>query len=211
MAKKSLIMYSTWSGNTEKVALRFKKVFEKKGWECDMFKVDANTDFENPPYDYSNYDFLCVGSPVVAKKPLEEIILVLEKGVGSAWMPASSKPEQKKVLMEKFAQAWQRFQSQGLTGPPNRYTFTFEDKKGIVFVTYGGEHLEPPKEAEPALSYMECVMEHHDFQCVGKFACPGSHGKITSAWFKDLPERPHERDLLKAEIFMEETIELYCE
>lgn len=210
MANKSLIMYSSWTGNTEKVALRFKEVFEKKGWECDLFKVDENTDPENPPYDYSNYDFLCVGSPVVAKKPLEELIRVLEKGRGSAWMAASSKPEQKKVLNEKFAQAWQRFQSLGVTGP-SRTTYSFEDKKGIVFVTHAGEHIEPYKEAEPALVLLACLMEHFGFQCVGQFPCPASHGKITSAWFKDLPNRPHARDLLKAEIFLEETIEIYCE
>ena len=38
--KKSLIIYQTMTGNTEIVALRFKKVFEKKGWDCDIFKID---------------------------------------------------------------------------------------------------------------------------------------------------------------------------
>jgi flavodoxin len=59
--RKSLILYQTMSGNTEKVAFRFKKVFEKKGWKCDIFKVDKNMDADNLPFDFQDYDFLCVG------------------------------------------------------------------------------------------------------------------------------------------------------
>ena len=208
MAKKSIIMYASWTGCTEKVAVAFKQAFEKKGWECDLFKVDHNTDMENPPFDYTTYDFLCVGSPVVAKKPIEEVIRALDKG-GFAWIGTGGGPEKVRAN-ELYERAWSRLQERGVEGP-EKIIFERNDKKGIVFATYGGEHLVPPKEAEPALTYMECVMEHHGFQCVGKFCCPGKHGKIRSAWFKDLPDRPHERDLLKAGIFMEETIELFCE
>lgn len=207
MSKKSLIMYASWTGNTEKVALRFKKAFEKNGWECDMFRVDHKTDIKNPPFDYNNYDFLCVGSPVVNKKPVQEVIGVLDKG-GSAMKTSAGGPEGSRAK-ELYEKALEHYRKLGGLGPLEKTAYGPEDKKGVVFVTYGGEHLVPPKEAEPALSYMECVMEHHGFQCVGRFCCPGKHGDIVSAWFKDLPERPHERDLLKAEIFMEETIELF--
>ena len=47
MAKKSLILYASMTGNTEKVAQRFQQAFVKKGWECDIFKIDKKTDADN--------------------------------------------------------------------------------------------------------------------------------------------------------------------
>ena len=61
MSKRSLIVYESRTGNTEKVALTFKGVFEKAGWKCDMFKIDSKTDVHNPPFDYGDYDFVCIG------------------------------------------------------------------------------------------------------------------------------------------------------
>jgi len=43
-------------------------------------------------------------------------------------------------------------------------------------------------------------------QCVGKFACPGYFSGHTG-YYKDLDKRPSERDLMKAQIFLEEVIE----
>jgi flavodoxin len=200
-------MYASWTGNTEKVALRFQKVFEKNGWECDLFKISHKVDYKNLPVDYNTYDFLCVGTPVVNKKPVQEVIGVLDRG-GSAIVTSAGGPEGSRAD-ELMQRALENYRKQGASGPQHKTVYGPEDKKGIVFATYAGEHLAPPKEAEPALSYLECVMEHHGFQCVGRFCCPGRHGEITSAWFKNLPERPHERDLLKAEIFIEETLEYY--
>ena len=44
MGKKCLIMYASFTGNTEKVAQRIKETFESRGWQCDMFKVRKNAD-----------------------------------------------------------------------------------------------------------------------------------------------------------------------
>jgi hypothetical protein len=79
------------------------------------------------------------------------------------------------------------------------------DKKGIVFVTLAGVH-QGPREAIAPLALLATEMEHLKFQCVGQFHCPGRMRKI-EGWFKDLPHRPNERDLMKAQIFMEETLE----
>ena len=43
MTKRALIMYFTMTGNTTKVANRFQEVFKKRGWECDVLKVDRKT------------------------------------------------------------------------------------------------------------------------------------------------------------------------
>ena len=43
--------------------MRFKKAFEKKGWECDLYKINKKTKADDLP-DLDRYDFLCLGSPV---------------------------------------------------------------------------------------------------------------------------------------------------
>ena len=63
MGKKCLVTYSSYTGNTEKVAKRFKETFENRGWQCDIFKVRKNADdILRPPFDIRGYDFLCIGS-----------------------------------------------------------------------------------------------------------------------------------------------------
>jgi hypothetical protein len=210
MAKKSLIMYASWTGHTEQVALRFKKVFEKKGWQCDMFKVDHHTDVKNPPFKFRDYDFLCVGSPVVHKKPIEEIISVL---AGAPLPPSEGGPEAALVggdpskIPEKYRPAG-GFPKPDRSKSP-KIEFGPDSKKGVVFSTFGGLHL-GPKEVEPVLSLLALEMEHIPYQCVGRFACPGKHGE-GGGYYKDLPTRPNERDLLKAEIFMEEILEEFVD
>lgn len=177
MAKKGLIMYQTQTGNTEKVVLRFKEVFEKKGWQCDIFKIDKKTDVNKPPA-FQEYDFLCVGSGVYYSLPPKQILEIMFRVTHD-----SSKPELHRKIVP---------------GP----------KTGIVFATYGGAHL-GPKEAEPALSLLALSIEHLKFICVGRFSCPGKEGKRPTPdyWHGDLSHRPSERDLKKAEIFLEEKLE----
>ncbi len=186
MSKRSLIVYASYTGNTEKVALRFKGVLEKHGWQCDMFKITKTTDFEHPPFKYDDYDFVCVGSLVTSSVPTQESLDIMRKNPLSAhYRPAAGKKGEgyKKVV----------------PGP----------KKGIVFVTYGGAHMGPP-EAEPALMHLALELEHLKFICVGKFACPGKmfDTPMPQYFFKDLHLRPDERDLKRAELFMEDMLDL---
>jgi flavodoxin len=180
--KRGLILYQSMSGNTEKVALRFKKAFEKKGWQCDMFKIDKEMDVDNLPFNYDDYDFMCAGSGVYMALPGKEITDVMFKYTHRTRRTGKIVRVHRKIT----------------PGP----------KKGIVFVTYAGTHL-GPKEAEPALSLLELNIEHLKFKCVGRFSCPGGIGnrRTPGQWFGDISDRPNERDLLKAEIFMEEKLE----
>ena len=91
MSKKSLIIYSSNTGNTEKVAQRFKETFEKKEWDCDIFKVGRKMDVRNPPFNIPDYDFLCVGSPVIIGLPTFEIMYVLTKNPTSILKPQTPK------------------------------------------------------------------------------------------------------------------------
>lgn len=181
--KKSLILYQSMSGNTEKVALRFKKAFEKKGWKCDVFKIDKEIDVNNSPFDFRDYDFLCVGSGVYRSLPGKEITATI-------YWPSHD--------YERTGKRRNILHSRIVPGP----------KVGIVFATYAGAHL-GPKEAEPALSLLELYMEHLKFKCVGRFSCPGRRiaDPTPKFWHGDISKRPSERDLQKAETFMEEKIE----
>jgi hypothetical protein len=199
MAKKSLILYQSMTGNTEKVALRFKKVFEKMGWECDIFKVKSDPNvkiplYKNPkvtdfPFDLRDYDFLCVGSPVQVGQPPKEIINIMFNNPYSPHSHGETlSDEDRERLRDPTV----------IPGP----------QKGIVFVTYGGVHM-GPTEPLPALASLEHELVHLKFQCVGRFSCPGKMAGHPSpgAWHHDLDHRPSKRDLMKAEIFLEEILE----
>lgn len=251
MAKKSLIIYASWTGNTEKVALRFKNVFDKYGWNCDILKVTKHTDVHNPPYYLDDYDLVCVGSPIVSGIPVKEIF---DDHLG-IMMPHNlfrAKP----TPVEEF-------------GP---ITDCYRSLKGIAFVTYGGTRWGPP-EALPSLACLQNRLEDMKIRCIGQFACAGGmkgghghsldkladtkgwaleeaaslvqrflddpnhpefadlsredrklleataaarkkEGKVPGAershsWHWDIANRPNKRDLLKAEIFLEEILEDY--
>jgi hypothetical protein len=208
MAKKSLILYSSMTGNTEKVALRFKKVFERKGWQCDAFKIDRHTDADHPPFHIEDYDFLCVGSPVMMGIPSEEIRNFLSKSPlsGHFGQPTVEELARQKIMRHDPDYMGRPKRRPGKERPTGK--IVPGPQKGIVFVTYGGIHL-GPKEAAAALMLLENELEHLKFECIGSFACPGKHGdKATPEWWHgDIRHRPSERDLQKAEIFMEEKIE----
>jgi len=229
MAKKCLILYASWTGNTKKVALRFQKVFQSKGWEVNLFKVDHKTDVKNPPFEYRDYDFLCVGSPVIHKKPVEELMSIM---AGAPLPPSEGGPKvalvgvtREEDVPEKY-RFTQRMRDRQKDMKPGKIVFGPDSKKGVIFMTYSGNHL-GPKEADPAMRLLALEMEHIPFECVGMFSCPGYHGpgkasgsKGASApkdaperkgapqgWFKDLDTRPNARDLEKAEIFISEILE----
>lgn len=176
---KSLIIYQTKSGNTEKVALKFRQVFEENGWECDMLKVCEETDISNLP-NFNDYDFLCAGSGVYHSVCAKEIFELLFSATHSR-----DNPEMQQKIVP---------------GP----------KKGVAFVTYSGEHL-GPQEAEPALGLLALEIEHLKYKCIGRFSCPGKHAGHNEAtpqwWHGDIRDRPNERDLLRAGLFLEEKLE----
>ena len=52
MAKKSLIVYSSYTGNTEKVAVRLETAFARGGWHCDRVKIQKRAeDILHPKFD----------------------------------------------------------------------------------------------------------------------------------------------------------------
>lgn len=210
MTKKSLVLYASLTGNTEKVAGIFAEVFARNEWECDVFKIDSNIDPANPPFTLADYDFLCVGSPVIGSLPVRDVLNILSKNPSSPHKGNLGLMCRSLEEIKQNPRGPRQFVSIApkpvvTDEPPLRIKFGPGDRKGIVFVSFGGVHL-GPKEAVPSLALLESEMEHLRFQCVGKFACPGGMGRA-EGWFKDLHKRPHERDLRKAETFLEEILE----
>ena len=202
MGNKCLIIYSSFTGNTAKVAARFKNTFERNGWECDMFRIDRKTDIMNPPFDFDNYDFVCVGSGLIMHLPTEEILNVMQRrffGVDPRILKRNryETPDFQKVVPPEA----RNFN-------PHGKIILGDDKKAVVFITYAGYEF-GPKEAEPALKLLELEIEHLGFKCIGHFCCPGRfiNNPTPGTYHGDIRDRPNEKDLLKAEMFIEEKLE----
>ena len=75
--KKNLIVYASNTGNTEKIAMALKNNFNRYGWECTLKKLANDYDVENPDFDFDDYDFVCVGSPVNSELPLPQVRKVM--------------------------------------------------------------------------------------------------------------------------------------
>lgn len=211
MSKKCLIVYASLSGNTEKVAACFKSTFEKHGWQCDMFKVGKKPDLANLPFDFDDYDFVCVGSGLRGHLPYNSILSVVRKQFFGAdpgvmgWISSGEMPEPGEMPPPP---------PPGMGNmPPVRHRKIVlgpDSKKAVVFVTYAGFEF-GPKEAEPALELLALEIEHAEFKCIGKFCCPGRFFRLNDptpgTYHGDIRGRPDERDLLKAEMFIEEKLE----
>jgi hypothetical protein len=204
LGKKCLIIYSSYSGNTEKVAWRFKSTFEHQGWECDVFKVERNpSHILNPPYDVKDYDFVAAGSGIRVHLPYNEILNVLRRfRLGcDPRVVLRSRGETIPYITDPM--------------PPlpsadrhRKMVLGVDSKKCIVFATYSGCEF-GPKEALPAMMLLELELEHVGFQSIGRFCCPGRFldNPLPRTFHGDIRNRPDEKDLLKAEIFIEEKLE----
>jgi len=169
--RKALIVYASITGNTEKVALKFKQTIEKKGqpwgdWACDIFKVTKKTDKKNIPYHLENYDLFLVGAPIWAGIPPLYLFDDHQGALGPIMMPEAFSMPPKKGSESGI----EAFLEKG--GPFANFGKGYGPKKGIVFVTYGGQG-QGPVEAEAALACLELRLVGSQVKCIGKFACCG--------------------------------------
>ncbi len=216
MGKKCLIIYASLSGNTEKVALRFKSTFEKQGWQCDAFKLDRKTDMHHLPFKFNDYDFVCVGSGLMLHEPYNEILIPIRREIWGVDPRTGMQARGEAITYIK-----EPVPERPMPEPPpegaaggqrpsmhRKIVFGADSKKAVVFITYSGYDL-GPKEAEPALAMLALDIEHLGFQCIGRFCCPGKFvdDPTPETYHGDIRGRPDERDLLKAEMFIEEKLE----
>ncbi len=208
MGKKCLIAYTSFSGNTEKVALRFKQTFEKKGWVVDLFKVRKNADdILRPPFDIRKYDFVCVGSGLRSHLPYNEILNMVV-GFRTNMDPRITRRFRDEVIPYidepippiPVQNDPKKIHKKMVLGP--------DAPRAVVFITYGGYEF-GPREAEPAVQLLALELEHIGFQVIGQFCCPGKYldDPMPRTFHGDIRNRPDERDLLKAQMFIEDKLE----
>jgi len=215
MSKKCLIIYSSNTGNTEKVALRFKSTFERHGWTCDMFKIRKKAeDILNPPFNIDDYDFLCAGSGLTVHLPYNEILNLLRRlrlGIDPR-IALRNRDETIPYIKDPLPDVPPIMNDPGVMKYHKKIILGPEAKKAVVFVTYAGYEF-GPVEAVPAMQLMALEIEHIRFKCIGQFCCPGKFlNHPTPATFHgDIRDRPNAQDLLKAEMFIEEKLEEIAE
>jgi hypothetical protein len=208
MGKRCLITYSSITGHTEKVALKFKETFEKNSWQCDIFKVRKNAeDILRPPIKIRSYDFICAGSGLRAHLPYNEILNML-RGFRTGMDPRITlrfRDETIPYITEPipeipFHKDPKIDHGKIILGP--------DSPKAVVFITYAGYEF-GPKEADPAAQLLALELEHIGFQYIGRFCCPGKYvdDPMPRTFHGDIRDRPDERDLLKAQMFIEEKLE----
>jgi hypothetical protein len=205
VSKKCLVFYESRTGNTDKVAAKFKSTFVNNGWKCDMFKVDKETDIMNPPFDFDDYYFVCVGSGLRMHSPYMPVVDTMRaKFFGRDPRPMYEGHQGKIEIPVKRDEG----RSRGTDSVHRKIVFGCDPKYALVFITYSGYDF-GPKEAEPALNLLALEIEHLKFQCIGRFSCPGRfmNDPTPYAYHGDIRDRPNEEDLKKVEFFIEENLE----
>lgn len=151
--RNAIVMYSSITGNTEKVAQKFAEVLKAYNFNVALEKVYPQRDYIKNPIYFDDCDLLCLGAPIIAALPYKELSSVigwsgkhvdLFKGV----RPNPSAPGRLRV--------------------------------GVVFSTFGGT-VAGPRECLPTLALEKEYLQLYGFTPVGEFACPGKqlrHGPV---------------------------------
>ena len=208
MSKKCLVTYSSYTGNTEKVALRIKETFESRGWQCDMFKVRKTADdILRPPYDVRKYDFVCAGSGLRAHLPYNEVMNML-RGFRTGIDPRVVLSRRDETIPYIDEPVPEITIGRGISSIHRKIVLGPDSPHAMVFITYAGYEF-GPREAEPAASLMGLELEHIGFQYLGMFCCPGKFidSPMQGTFHGDIRDRPNEKDLLKAHYFIEDKLE----
>jgi hypothetical protein len=175
--KNCLIVYSSFTGNTEKVAERFESTFRRNGWACDRVKVRKTADdILRPAFDPAEYDFVCVGSGVRSHLPYNEVLNLLRRlRLGTdPRLALRWRDETIPYITEPLPETPPPWNDPSLVARHRRIVLGPDSPPAVVFATYSGYEF-GPKEAEPALSLLELEIEHLGFRCIGRFSCPGQY------------------------------------
>lgn len=208
MSKRCLITYSSFTGNTEKVAFRFRKTFEEQGWQCDMFKVRKNADdILRPPFDVRTYDFLCAGSGLRAHLPYNEVLNML-RGFRTGMDPRITLRNRDETIPYITEPIPEIPPHKSARADHAKMVLRPDSPRAVVFITYAGYEF-GPKEAKPAVELLSLELEHIGYQFIGHFCCPGKYvdDPMPRTFHGDIRNRPDENDLQKAQLFIEEKLD----
>lgn len=151
--RKAIVMYSSITGNTKKVAEVFANVLKEYHFDVALEKVYPQRDYEKEPIYFDDCDLLCLGAPIIAALPYKEMSSVV------GWSG-------KHVELYKGARP--------NPSAPGRL------RAGVAFATFGGT-VAGPRECLPTLELEKEYLQLYGFTPVGQFACPGKqlrHGPV---------------------------------
>jgi hypothetical protein len=210
--KRGLVIYASRTNNTVKVAERFKSTLEKNGWQCDIYRIPQNSDPMAVPFNLMDYDLVCAGSGVRMHAPYAELLHVLRVpvyGFDPRIMLKTTEgiqltDEEKKKMQAGMESRKGLGHGKVVLGPDARHA--------LSFATYAG-HEFGPAEVQPALDWINLELAHLRVEIAGKFCCPGKFENTNNpaGYHNDLVTRPNEKDLMRAELFIEQVLEAIAE
>jgi hypothetical protein len=200
MKGKALIIYSSITGNTAKVAGWFQETFEHYNMEVTSIRVKNKMDwdiYEGKTY-FEDYDVVCLGSPIIAGAPTKAMIKLFSPGGGSDLEAnVTANADAGKGFNDGGAGFPKEMQMPDGPGEPGAMPqlpgphFQRDDYTkgyymyaggpfpqevyqplGIAFCTYGGGML-GSSECLATLETLELYLRNRNCIPVGKFACCG--------------------------------------
>lgn len=177
---KALIVYSSITGNTEKIAEAFAETFREYNIAPTLMKLEGNYLGEQmDPPDIGAYDFLCLGSPVIAGIPYHDFYINFGaqddygrrsfggmQGPGAGGPPKDGGPGGSGDMPGGPGGPGGGAPGPGMMGGPGMNP----KQHRIAFTTYGGEG-KTPDDAKATLELIKELFQGNNF--VGFFACPG--------------------------------------
>ena len=149
--KRAQLIYSSITGNTEKIAKAFERVLREYGFEVDVVKAED----DEHGYVGFDYDLYVMGGGVIGGLPERNLIAAVGNGAFGNVHLKSNK-------------------GLGFGCQPGTPTFGrgVKLKKAVSFLTYEGSRRGPAEVAGP-MSMLEIIMTDGGWNCIGEFACPG--------------------------------------
>lgn len=219
--KRALILYSSLTGNTAAVAEVMEKRLQHYRFETFSLNLTpkVNWDEVRAQTYFDDYDFICLGSPIIAGLPFEYLSDCL--GL-TPWKRTGSSPGHG-TRPEDLT-----FRREGVPLPGIRNP-NWKPAYGLVFATYGGSFY-GPEECRATLEILKQYLQLRSVATVGMYACCGklayhkepegvtlrtytdaagqAHTGTVFSHF-DTPNRPYPRDLQRAEFLISDIIEDY--
>jgi len=149
--KRAQLIYSSITGNTEKIAKAFERVLLEYGFQVDTIKAED----DEHGYVGFDYDLYVMGGGVIGGLPERNLIAAVGNGAFGNVHLKSNK-------------------GLGFGCQPGTPTFGrgVKLKKAVAFLTYEGSRRGPAEVAGP-MSLLEIIMTDGGWNCIGEFACPG--------------------------------------
>ena len=168
---KSLILYDSFTGNTEKVVNKIYEILKNSKDIKTVDKIKVSKDFDIK-FDILEYDLVFIGSPVIQFLPSINLMEFIKKNLFYNLEKGIVIPKSPKI----------------------------KNKYAVPFVTFGGMHT-GIREAIPALKYLEQYVEHLRFEVIDEFYIVGAYNSKqfetfnTETTLGDITGRPNEKDI----------------